>query len=170
MIKPLAWPATLVDALMHPVMLALGGFRRECVQETHFWHCQLLDPTLADISLGVTIAGDDPSWVKTNSTFPFPFFHAPALGGWRNYAVLRAVSPKTCWHVGWIHLQVPPRARARSSIHRLPLTGACVRVLKQAPGFLTCFVAFDADGKQIPVEICGEGRLGDGRHTSVRLF
>ena len=168
-VEPLRRIERFCDTALVPVMFVLGGCRRDSLQETHFWHCQRLSHLEIDPALTVSVTGDDPS-PFTNAVFPFPFFHAPVLGGWSHYVVMRVEDTVRPWHVGWIHLQWPPGSRPRSHVQRLPLCQAEVRVLTHPRGFDTLFVAFAPDGRQLPLRCVGNGVLGDQRFAATRLL
>jgi hypothetical protein len=160
-----------LDAGMVPLMNALGGFRPDSIQETHSWHCTRLDPrkTSPADSRSVWLEGSDPSHA-TNRAWPFPVFHAPVLGGWTRYVVLRVEAPTRPWHLGWIHHRVAPGSRPKSAVHSLEIFDDEVRVLTQPVGFLTQFFAIDPGGIQLSLSVAGAGALGDRKFPGRRLF
>src|SRR5215212_9610797 len=101
--RPLGRAARAADLLLRPVMWAVGGFRRDSVQETHRWHCAAVDPNAIDLRLVVAVEGDDESR-RLNRPWAPPLFHVPVLGGWRNFVTLEVGEPLQRWHIGWIHL------------------------------------------------------------------
>jgi hypothetical protein len=160
----------LIDRLLWPVMFLLGGCRLDSIQETHRWHSQRIQPSEIDRKLTALVEGNERSRVTANRVIPFPLFHAPVFGGWRNYTVLQVEADVECWHVGWIHRQYPQSARPRSHVQRLPIGTREVRVLTQPIGFLTEYFALDRFGNQLPLRAVAEGVLGDGRYGTLRLF
>jgi hypothetical protein len=160
----------LLDRMLWPVMFVLGGCKFDSIQETHRWHGQPIDAGEIDERLSVFVEGNDRSPVRTNALYPFPTFHAPILGGWRNYTVLQIQAVAPYWHVGWIHRRYPFNGRPRSHAQRLPIFTGEIRVLTQAIGFQTQYFALDSSGRQIPLKVVGEGVLGDGKFPHVRLF
>ncbi len=160
----------LLDWLLRPIMFVLGGCKADSIQETHYWHCQRIDMADVDPRFSVSIPGDDKSGVAANSLLPFPRFHAPLFGGWRNYAVLQVQETAPIWHVGWVHRKFPSGSRPRAHVQRLPIESREIKVLKQPRGFLTDFFALDANGRQLLLKAVDEGVLGDMRYPEVRLF
>jgi hypothetical protein len=164
-------PLAIADSVMRPLMLMLGGFKRDSIQETHFWHNQPINQSQLDSSLSLVIAGDDEgATVTTNRVFPFPMFHIPILGGWRNYAVLEVKSGVPYWHVGWFHRACTPGSRLLATVQRLRITERQVRVLTQAVGFVTEYFAVGPAGEQLRLIEADRGVLGDMRYPSIRLF
>lgn len=45
-----------------------------------------------------------------------------------------------------------------------------VRALKPPAGTTTLFFAVDKDGKQVPLSLVGEGRVGDRHFSNLRLL
>ena len=158
------------DLLLSPIMFMLGGFKKDSIQRTHFWHSQPIDPNVIDHQLSVTLAGDDPSSVLTNRVFPFPLFHAPIFGGWRNYAVLRVESAVPCWHVGWIHHACTAGSRPRAHVQSLRIRDREIKVLTQPEGFVTEYFAIGSLGNQLPLKCVDRGVLGDFRFPRLKLL
>ncbi|HEY0784572.1 MAG TPA: hypothetical protein VGD62_01800 [Acidobacteriaceae bacterium] len=143
------------------------------MQETHYWHCQAIGDTAKaalDPCRTVVIAGDERSSVPNNRVFPFPMFHAPVLGGWRKYALLRVDSAAEHWHIGWVHRAVPLGARPRAHVQALPIAEREIRILRQAVGYVTEFFAVAPAGEQLSLHLVAEGELGDRRFPHARLF
>lgn len=159
----------MADRALLPLMHAIGGFRRDSLQETHFWHGQPFPAERLDASLCVTVEGTDPSR-HTNRLLPLPLFHMPVLGGWTHYVVLEAANDGRPWHVGWQHLHHPDDFRASCKLNRLALGDARVRVLSLPTGYLTRFFAMDGSGAQRALRVVDRGCLGDGRHGDIRLL
>lgn len=160
----------LGDLLLWPIMFLLGGVKRDSIQETHFWHSQPIDPKEIDSALSVSLAGDDPSTVLTNKVFPFPAFHAPIFGGWRNYSVLQVQFADPKWHVGWIHRAFTPGSRPRAHVHRLGIAEREVKVLTQPHGFVTEYFAIGSSGEQLPLKCIDRGVLGDLKYPQIKLL
>lgn len=154
---------------MAPLMFAIGGFRRDAIQETHYWHGQPYPAASLDPAMCAVVDGTDPS-PHTNRLLPLPLFHIPVLGGWSHYVVLAADADTLPWHVGWQHLRHPPGFRASCKVNRLSLHTSRVRVLSLPIGCRTLFFALDASGVQIVLRTVDTGRLGDGRHGDARLL
>lgn len=168
--RALGGAARTLDVVFRPLMWVLAGGQADGRQETHIWHRQDIDAGAVDAAQAVLVDGDDRSWVRTNRIVPFPFFHAPVFGGWRNYVVLEVQTLAPVWHVGWVHRRVPMSARPIAAIHRLPIRDRRVRMLRQPEGFQTDFFAVDPHGRQLPLVLVGQGRLGQGQYLDVRLF
>jgi hypothetical protein len=170
-VDELSRPTAIADCIMRPLMLMLGGFRRDSIQETHFWHNQPIDQSQIDKALSVVIAGDDDrATVTTNRVFPLPMFHVPILGGWRNYAVLEVQSDVPYWHVGWVHIACTPGSRLLCTVQRLRIADRQIRVLTQSLGFVTEYFAVGPTGEQLPLSVIDRGVLGDMRYPMIRLF
>ena len=67
-VRELPRSALIADRLMWPLMFALGGFRRDSIQETHFWHNQRIDKSQIDSRLTVVISGD--VWARQHEVEP----------------------------------------------------------------------------------------------------
>jgi hypothetical protein len=169
-VLPTPFAFRLLDLILRPVMFFLGRGKSDSLQETHYWHCQKIDEREVDSKLSVIVKGDDNSVIATNRLLPFPAFHAPLFGGWRNYVILQVQDEVEYWHVGWVHRAVPEGSRPRSHIQRLPIASREIKVLKQPKEFLTEFFALNSSGEQLPLKVVGEGILGDLKYPGVRLF
>ncbi len=96
------------------------------------------------------MARGDPS-ASVRYWWKFPVFHAPIVGGWRNYIVLQSLHIHTPWYVGWIAGDIIGVSR---------LSFPAVRVLRGKRD--TRFFGVTADGTQVPLKHVGCGRIGDG--------
>jgi hypothetical protein len=169
LVRELSLLERALNRALSPLMYIAGGLKRDSVQETHAWTCQPLRTDQLDPALGAEVRGDDES-KASNSRFPFPRFHVPILGGWRSFVVLQVELDSLPWYVGWLHIRVPERSKRRMELQRLPIRDRAVRVLKHPTGFVTLFVGYDSLGRQIPVRLIAEGRLGLGGGSGLRLF
>ncbi len=170
-VRELPRSALIADRLMWPLMFALGGFKRDSIQETHFWHNQSIDKSQIDSRLTVVISGDDGrASTKSNRVFPLPMFHVPIFGGWRNYVILELQSDASHWHVGWIHRKCTPGSRLLHTVQRLRIAERRVKVLTQSIGFVTEYFAIGPLGQQLPLALRDHGVLGDMKYPSVRLL
>lgn len=159
----------LLDVLMLPVMVVVGGFRPDSLQRTHFWHLADIDPGAVARDLAVDVAGDEPG-KRGNRPWPLPLYHMAAFGGWRHYTVLEAGDQARPWFLGWIHLHYPDGFRAQAKVHGRPIRGARVRVFRLPVGHRTLFFAVDGEGRQIPLRRIGDGRLPDHAYPGVPLY
>ncbi len=168
-VKPLFCGFKLLDLIMRPLMWILGGGRNDSLQETHFWHCQRIDGTKIDSKKSVYVDGRDGSKFS-NNILPFPFFHAPLLGGWKCYSVFEICSDTQVWYVGWINIKVPSGFRKKCCIHKLGISDRRIKMLTFPNGCVTQFFAIDENGFQICLSEVGSGVLGDCAYPGVRLF
>jgi hypothetical protein len=170
-VRELSRSASIADQIMWPLMFVLGGLKRDSVQETHFWHNQSIDRSEINSLLSVVVSGDDErAIVKTNRIFPFPMFHVPIFGGWRNYVVLQVQSDISYWHVGWIHRTCTSGSRLLETVQRLRIIEPRVKVLTQPIGFVTEYFAIGPLGEQLPLAVVDHGVLGDMKYPSIRLL
>jgi len=161
-VLPLGWLARLADALMVPLMYVLSGTFRESPQRTHRWNNTKLAKSQVDeldAHCMVCVLGRPESAQRFK--WSLPVFHAPILGGWRDYIVLEPPHGMGRWHVGWL-------ADDAFGISRIPLNGP-VRLLL-GPGDV-CFFGLMPHGGQIVLHMIGEGHIGDnGPHSHLPLL
>ena len=158
----------LIDWAMVPIMFVLGGFKKDSVQETHPWHCfRGFSPDDIDQSLAVPHQGTDNSTFKRHFLF---LFHAPILGGWKNYVVLQPKQPTTPFYIGWVTYHKDTKAPLDIGINKLPIVDRAVRLLSGPPHYAGYFFAIDDKGRQIALEKVATGRLGDNAHPGLRLL
>jgi hypothetical protein len=156
-------PFQVTDTLMRPLMHTLGGFKPDSLQETHPWHVQEIDHELIDPELTVTIKGSASESMKSHNVF---LFHAPILGGWRNYTLFETAQAE--FHIGWVGKVRGKLAQA--AINRLLIFDGKVRMLNGPEGSETDFFAVDPDGIQIGIQSIGGGKLGDNQFPGTRLL
>lgn len=169
-LRPPKTPAffRVIDILMIPIMLILGGFKTDSIQETHPWHSfRDFDPKDINTDLSVLSAGTDSKMLKRHFLF---LFHAPLLGGWRDYLVIAPVEPMATLHVGWIVRNTQTNALIEHGIQKLPVTNGAIRVLTGPPINTVHFFIVDKNGTQVAAQTVGEGTLGDHRFPAIRLF
>lgn len=157
-VKPIGWIAEVADMLMTPLMYLASGTLIEAPQRTHRWNIEELpresfrrfDPDMMVIVPGSPDSFDGPRRVK---------FHVPIFGGWRDYAVIEPEVDVGVWHPGWT-----TGIDNGGGVSRLRFTDP-IRVLKAFGDMY--FFGIDAEtGKQIPVRLIGEGRIGQGGEFS----
>lgn len=155
-----------VDYLMVPVMFLLGGFKTDSLQETHPWHIWK-GFSEADVQLdqGVTVVGSDSNTFSRRYGF---LFHAPVIGGWKNYTVLSPIHDSGIFHIGWLGYK--SEKLIGFGMSRLPIKNGAIRVLDGPPGYKTIFIAVDENGRQITLKKVGSGKLGDNKFKEARLF
>ena len=82
------------------------------------------------------------------------------FGAWREYVVLSPSSELEVWFVGWLTSDA-------FAVSQIPLYGP-VRLLR-GPNE-TNFFAVNQQGEQIPIQLIGSGRTGDGsRYAKLPL-
>lgn len=150
-VRPIGPVAKLLNTLLRPLMYFVA-WSWERPQESHPWntwhlkprHVQHLSPALMAQCEG------NPRALRWRWFGPFPVFHMPIIGGWRDYGVFQTTQHTAPWFVGWI-------SEDSVGISRIPLeTG--VRMLlgpKEAR-----FFAINANGDQIPLTQIATGRIG----------
>ena len=168
MIKKAPIILRLLDYLMLPLMFALGGFKFDSIQETHPWHIQKVNPNKIDLRLATQFyKGNDSSRFLKRNLF---LFHAPLLGGWKNYSVFEVCqSSKLPFYIGWIGHNDKDR-KDRAYIQRLPIHNSKIRLLNGTSFYTNAFFAFDTKGKQVILKRISEGKLGTNKDTKIRLF
>jgi hypothetical protein len=155
----------LVDFAMKPIMFVLGGFNRNSLQETHPWHLyRNIDEKNIDLSLVYTHQGDDSSLIQKHALF---LFHSPIFGGWKKYIVLEPSTSERPFYIGWT---IQTKNTRKTEVHKLPIYENSIRVLSGSPLFSGYFFALSAEGEQVPIKCIGQGRLGDGQYSDVRLY
>lgn len=148
----------LTDAIMTPLMFLVSGTITERPQRGHRYNVAVLKPAeVMELDRDITATGEIDETASSAWKYGFiPMMHLPILGGWRKYAV---VSPKhypDTWHPGWT-------CEDHSGYSKIPVTGP-VRLLLGTTQ--TNFFGLSGDGQQIPVEIIGEGLIGNGGQFS----
>lgn len=157
----------LVDVLMVPIMLLLRGLTSGPLQETHPWHVQRIDVKDLDLRLAIKSEGNDKTVYNGRYLF---LFHAPMLGGWKNYSVYEVNRASVPFHIGWVARDTKTNHLIEASVHRLPVYEERVRMLDGPPSYTTYFFAVDQSGEQIPLHRVGRGMIGDGNHSGIRQF
>lgn len=130
-VRPLALGFRALDTLMVPVMKLLGGFKPDCLQETHPWHAQLVPAGLIDHKLAVAHQGSDPTIFRQHFAF---LFHISALGGWKDYIVLE-VPQGDVFHIGWVMYHTASSKLLQAAVQKLPIHGRRIRMLAGPSSF-----------------------------------
>lgn len=160
--EPLGMPSRAADSLMRPLMVALGGFKPDSIQETHPWHVQTVDPDLVNPDLSVCVTGACEK-IRGHKLF---LFHAPIFGGWRNYTLFEAGQEE--FHIGWVSRVNGELFQA--AVNRMALTDGRVRMLNGSEGSETEFFAVSPEGEQVELHVAGSGVLGDNQFPDTRLL
>ena len=158
-VKPLGLHHRTADLAMWPLMLALGRFNLDSVQETHPWHIQNINPEQIKADLSIHVEGK----AETIPGRFGPLFHM--FGGWKNYVALQAEPP---YHIGWVFHK--KGVIKQSAVDRLLIEGKNVRMLTGPQDTETQFFALKPSGEQILLEKIGEGVLGDKNFPKTRLL
>ena len=149
-------------------MFILGGFRRDSIQETHPWHCyRKFDPGHIDLKMAISNIGNEEHSFRRHFLF---LFHAPILGGWKNYIALRPVSDDRPFYVGWLVRNTKTNELLEIAINKLPIHDDEVRLLNGPPHYSVYFFVLNASGQQAKAKLIGKGRLGDNKYPNSRLF
>lgn len=141
-------------------MYLISGTFSESPQRTHRWNnlrltLEQLAGLKENLMVRVNGKGGAIPW------FWIPFFHAPILGGWREYVVLAPTEPYAFWRIGWKHA-------AGGGVTRLFLHGH-VRMLIGPED--VSFFGLNEHGDQLPLAQIGVGRIGrGGRFIKVPLL
>lgn len=154
------------DRIMVTIMIWLQGNAVEKPQGTHFWNWVRLDKGLAQWMLKkdkmATVAGDPKACQRF--WFPYPKFHMPRFGGWKQYAVLTPSFKEwregETWFVGWID------EKGKCCVSRVPQKTS-VRMLR-GPG-KSKFFALDRRHRQITVYASYFGEIGKARPQDAIL-
>ncbi|MCX6760239.1 MAG: hypothetical protein NTW46_02755 [Candidatus Nealsonbacteria bacterium] len=158
-VPPLGWLARLGDILMIPLMYLLSGTFCEQPQRGHLWNrIRLPLSKLAHLNRWAMVRfGSRRDVVRCSRIF----VHLPFISGWRHYAVLSPEDFNKEWYVGWI---LPDRAAVR----RITLRGSVRMLLGPEEVY---FFGIDKNGRQIPILLIGEGRIGDrSQYSRVPLL
>lgn len=156
-IPNLWWGWKILDICLIPLMWVLNKGRWEKPQEKHHWHSipwkGSINPMWCVINEGS---------IKKHKHFS-PWFHMPILGtGWEHYLVVQPIRYTEDWYIGW-------GSGEKNVINLKTLyNGEPVRVLI-SDGYAR-FFGCSKDGTQIPLQIIGEGYLGDPRFRHIRQF
>jgi hypothetical protein len=159
----------VADKFMVPIMFALRGFRTDSLQETHTWHPYRISVDKLDFKLAVESHGKDKSKFKFGSLTLF-LFHAPILGGWRDFSVYEVDQTSTPFHIGWVVYRSSDNKLLNASVQRLPIQANRIRMLDGPTTSWGYFFAVNSKGEQISLKKIGQGRVGDGAYTDIRLF
>ncbi len=162
------WAGRL-DGACAPAMCLCMGWLNERPQETHYWNNRLLtqaERARLDLTRTIFDAGDYRTrWgdrIRAQVSRIPPLFHIWVLGGWNQYLVVCPKNPTEEWYIGWM-----TPFRSWGGVSLIPIVDRSVRVLL-GPTWMG-FAAFTRNGEQIPLEVLGKGRLGDGEWRHVRL-
>lgn len=167
-VPPMKRRERLYDKLMVPVMFVLRGFRTDSLQETHTWHSYDIEAKKIDLKLAVKNRGKDHSrFTQDKQQF---LFHAPVIGGWRNFSVYEVDAAQVPFHIGWMIYRASDNKLMAAQLHRLPINNNRIRMLDGNDKSWGYFFAVNAKGEQVLLKKVGSGRIGDGTFTDIRLF
>lgn len=152
----------ILDKLMMPLMFVLWWFKSDAVQETHSWHCQIIDWTHIDTELCVEVINDSKSWVKWVWG---GLNHMPIFWWWRDYIVLEVIHNSSQWFVGW-----KSKDWRFCQLHKLPINWKFIKMLKGSNWKSIYFFWIDEKGNQIPIKLIDSWRLWDKKYLGLRLF
>lgn len=150
-IKKQTFLGRTADYLMLPVMYLLQGVFNESPQRTHRWnnmHLKNVDINTLESDKIIFFDGDVSAqrrWLG-----PIPLFHMPVFGGWKKFGVIKPVKEIEEWFIGWVAFDA-------LGVSQIPLKNK-VRIglgPRQAEYF-----GLDTQGRQISIEIVGEGYIG----------
>lgn len=163
------------DIALWPFMWAACGFRATGfrtgdIQNSHPWHCQRVgEEALRTLDRDLMLRIDAPK-EKAMRRIP-PFFHLPALGGWRDYVVIEAGAPE--FFIGWA---IPEATNDTDNpiykiaqLNKLPLMTP-VKMLRSGDAPWVDMFAVNSDGDQLELSIVDEGKLGDNKHPNYPLL
>ena len=168
-IKPYSKISYLGDIILDPFMRLLSGAPGEVAQRTHVWNLRALttqEYSSLDPSRMVSVTGSYSGPHHRTKIHHLGLFHMPLLGGWKDYIVIEPVQYSGEWYIGFLRNDHHEKSEYISLI---PVTGP-VRMLKASEGIEVRFIGIDAGGNQIPIHIIGEGRIGDGKFSSLMLL
>lgn len=138
----------LLDTLLEPCMAWFQDTADELPQRTHPWNnIKLRVEDVAWLSLQSMVTAEADLEAKPRSLVPL--YHAPRLGGWREFVVLEGYGARP-WFVGWIAGDV-------CGISRIPLYGH-VRMLRG--NTQVQFFGVNLSGYQLNLSQVGAGRIG----------
>lgn len=162
-IKKLSVLERFLDMIMLPIMMVLGKFKVDSIQETHPWHVQEIDLNLVDLNMVIKMLPKDKSIYKKRNLF---LFHAPLFGGWTRYTVFEVdYNNSTPFFIGWVD-----HKKSKAFINRLPIFDRKIRLLNGTELFKISVFAVSSGGTQIPVSRIGEGKLGTNVDKYIRLL
>lgn len=156
-----------LDYLLFPFMWIICGFNFELPQETHRWHMMNFPNIDVPKNKSVVIKGDDNSKYSAKG---FPFFHMPIFGGWKNYVILEAKDFGKFWNVGWVVRFNDHSRQDRYQVQASRIYGSNIKLLKGINDSDKIFFAIGKNGGFADIKLIDEGRLGNGKYRSVRLF
>jgi hypothetical protein len=159
----------LADKLMKPIMFVLRGYKTDSLQETHKWHVYNIDPKRIDLSLAVENHGKDKSKYSIENKASF-LFHAPILGGFRDFSVYEVNQRDAPFYVGWIVYRSSDNELLKAQVQKLPIKSSQIRLLDGTSKSWGYFFALNKDGNQIIIKKIGAGSIGDKSYTNVKLF
>lgn len=142
----------LIDILLWPFMLILGGFKFP-VQETHAWHVKKHNWKNAR---GLVVKETDKT-ARFGHEAPFGLFHMPIFGGLTKYVVIEASGFQKYWNIGW-----------QDNIHLLPIKQKQIAMLVGKKGFIA--YGLGDNDKILKLKVVCYGNLGDFKYKNIRLF
>jgi len=155
-----------LDYLLIPLVWIVDEFKTP-LMETHPWHPQNIHCDLISDEIGAKIIGQDPSRFSFDH---LGLIHTPLFGGWKNYIVLEAKDFNKFWRVGWEITYFDQKKGRFCQIHKLKIYQTQIKVLSGINDSEKIGFGINDSHKLIPLEIVGEGILGDGQFKGLRLF
>ena len=165
-IKPLQWYWRIADLLLVPLMWFVNGGKKP-LQRTHHWHMQKVEPNPQNMPQhGVLVTGNDTATLNhSHAGAGLP--HIPILGGLTRIKIIEAATESYPWYIGWATPN--PVQAPYHIINRLPLHTPRVAILAGNVNYKTTIFAVDETGKELPVAVVGEGKLGDKELANIPL-
>ncbi len=160
-VKPLGRLGKIADAFMLPIMIVLGRFKKDSIQETHPWHIKNISPSDVDPTKVLLVNG---AKEKVGDRYG-PLFHM--FWGWKNYILIESNGP---FYIGWIFYKDGSNTPAQSAVNLLIINDDRIRMLSGPKGSKTLFFAVDNKGRQLPIRKAGQGQLGDSKFPGTRLL
>lgn len=162
-IKKVSTIESILDKLIFPIMIVLGKFNVDSINETHPWHIQKIDLNPINLSMTIKMLSNDNSIHKKRHSF---LSHSPLLGGWIKYSIYEvSAGTKLPFFVGWID-----HKKSKAFLNRLPIYDRKVRLLNGTNLFDISAFAISSEGTQIPISKVGEGKLGTNADKNIRLL
>lgn len=161
----------LLDCVLYPIMVLLNGFNGDSIQETHPWHGININTDQIPKNKRLMIKKDVTAKYENNdkSLIKRWLFHAPILGGWREYVVIKNKDfiDGVGWFVGWISDDANKNI-SLGQLHRLKIDVPVIKVLRGTKDVE--FFAVNEERNVLSIEVSDFGMVGDRRYSGVRQF
>lgn len=152
----------VVDKILQPLMYILWSYKKDSIQETHFWHCKNINPKLIDNTKCILVEWDSDTRIKKSY---YCLHHIPFIW-WRDkYVILHTKENTDKWFVWWKTID-----ESMCQIQSLPITTNKIKLLKWPVWNKILFFWINSLWQQIEIIDLDNWTLWDMKYQDIRLF